>query len=215
VGDEADPLFSLFRRRTRHAVQSRRPVLHLHMRHSSNRPIVERLPYIAIRDIAKLIPRHNPHLTVNPDAYGWRYPGKVLLSTHSIKITDAAIVPQCFRLAWFKTGKGRHQPVIVCSCHRNTKVLYFYNGRYACKHCHRAHYYCQRISKGRQRLWKAARLRIQLNGLPTDYKIPPKPRGQHRKTYLRLYDQIAQLEAKARKARNREFDTRLYAYHLM
>jgi hypothetical protein len=63
-------------------------------------------------------------------------------------------------------------------------------------------------------LWKAARLRIQLNGLPTDYKIPPKPRGQHRKTYLHIYDRIAQLEAKARKARKREFDTRLYAYHL-
>jgi hypothetical protein len=183
------------------------------MRHST-RPIIERLPHIAIKDIAKLIPRHDPNLTCNPDAYGWRYPGKVLLSTHSIKITDAAIVPQCFRLAWFKTGKGRHQPVIVCGCRRNTKVLYYYQGRYACRRCHKADYLCQRISKARNKLWQAARLRILLNGLPTDYKIPPKPRGQHRKTYLRLYDQIAQLEAKAHKAGKREFDTRLYAYHL-
>jgi hypothetical protein len=185
------------------------------MRRSSNRPIVERLPHIAIEDIAKVIPRNNPNAVYCLDSFGLRYPGKVLLSAHSIKITDAAIVPQYFRLAWFKTGGKRHQPVIVCCCRRNAKILYYYQGRYACRRCHKADYLCQRISKGRQRLWKAARLRLLLNGLPTDYKIPPKPRGQHRKTYLRLYDQIAQLEAKARKARNREFDTRLYAYHLM
>jgi hypothetical protein len=184
------------------------------MRRSSSRPIVERLPCIRLKDICKLIPRHDPNLTCNPDAYGWRYQGKVLLSTHSIKITDAAIVPQCFRIAWFKTGKGGHQPVIVCSCRRNAKVLYYYQGRYACRRCHKADYLCQRVSKGRQRLWQAARLRIELNGSPDDYKLPPRPRGRHRKRYLRLTDRIASLEQRARKARKREFDTRLYAYHL-
>jgi hypothetical protein len=78
----------------------------------------------------------------------------------------------------------------------------------------KADYLCQRISKSRQRLWKAARLRIELNGSPNGYAIPSRPRGQHRKTYLRLYDRISQLEAKARKARKREFDTRYFAYHL-
>ena len=183
------------------------------MRHST-RPIIERLPHIAIKDIAKLIPRHNPHLTVNPDAYGWRYPGKVLLSAHSMKITDAAIVPQCFRFAWIKTGMGKPRPLIVCQCRRTVQILYFYQGRYACRRCHRAEYQSQHLSKARTRLWQSARLRLQLNGLPTDYKIPPKPRGQHRKTYLRLYDRISQLEAKARKARKREIDIKLYAYHL-
>jgi hypothetical protein len=184
------------------------------MRRSSNRPIVERLPHIAIKDIAKVIPRNDPNAVYYLDSFGLRYPGKVLLSTHSIKITDAAIVPQCFRIIWFKTGGKRQQPVIVCSCRRNAKILYYHNGRYACRHCHRADYFCQRISKSRQRLWKAARLRIQLNGLPTDYKLPPRPRGRHRKRYLQLADRIASLEQKARKARKREFDTRLYAYHL-
>jgi hypothetical protein len=82
----------------------------------SNRPIVERLPHIAIKDIAKLIPRHNPNMTINPDCYNWRYPGKVSLTMHSIKITDAAIVPQCFRLAWIKTGMGKQRTLIVCQC---------------------------------------------------------------------------------------------------
>jgi hypothetical protein len=184
------------------------------MRRPSSRPIIERLPCIRLKDICQLIPRRDPHITVNPDAYGWRYPGKVTLSSDSIKISDAAIVPQCFRLAWFKTGKGKNQPVIVCSCRRNTKILFFYHGRYACRHCHKADYQSQRLSKSRRRLWKAGRLRLELDGLPSDYRLPPKPRGRHRKRYLQLCDEIAHLEAKARKAKKRDFDTRLYAYHL-
>jgi hypothetical protein len=184
------------------------------MRKRSNRPIVERLPHIAIKDIAKVIPRNNPNAVYCLDSFGLRYPGKVSLTTHSIKITDAAIVPQCFRLAWFKTGGKRQQPVIVCSCRRNTKILYYYQGRYACRRCHKADYLCQRISKSRRKLWQAARLRIELNGSPSDYKLPARPRGRHRKRYLRLTDRIASLEQKARKARKREFDSRYFAYHL-
>jgi hypothetical protein len=91
----------------------------------SNRPIVDRLPHIAIKDIAKLIPRHNPNITVNPDAYGWRYPGKVMLSVNGIKITEAGIVAQFFRFAWVKTGAGRQRPVIVCQCRRNVRYYTF------------------------------------------------------------------------------------------
>ena len=184
------------------------------MRKHSNRPLVERLPYIAIKDIASLIPRNNPNLSCNPDAYGWRYPGKVMLSVNGIKITDAAIVPQFFRFAWARTGRGKHRPLIVCQCRRKAQILYFYGGRYACKHCHRADYLCQHLSKGRQKLWKAARLRLQLNGLPSDYALPKRPKGTRLKHYRRLIDRIASLELKARKARNKQFDTGFYAYHL-
>jgi hypothetical protein len=184
------------------------------MRHST-RPIIERLPHIAIKDIAKLIPRHNPHLTINPDTYGWRYPGKVRLSLNGIKISDAAIVPQFFRFAWIKTGMGKQRPLIVCQCRRKAQILYFHNGRYACRRCLKAEYLCQHLSKARNKLWQAARLRLQLNGLPSDYKLPARPRGRHRKRYLRLTDRIASLEQKARKARKREFDTRTFAYHRM
>jgi hypothetical protein len=184
------------------------------MRKHSIRPMVERLPYIAIRDIAKLIPHHNPHAVYQLDSFGLRYPGKVMLSTHSIKVTDAGIIPQCFRLAWIKTGMGKQRPLIVCQCRRNAQILYFHQGRYACRRCHRAEYQSQHLSKARNRLWQAARLRIELNGLPSDYKLPPRPKGQRRKTYLRLTDRISQLELQARNARKREIDTSLYAYHL-
>ena len=122
---------------------------------SSTRPIVERLQAISIKDIASLIPRHNPTITCNPDAYGWRYPGKVILSMNGIKITDAAIVPQYFRFTWVRTA-GKPRPLIVCQCRRKAQILYFYSGRYACKHCHRAQYVSERQSKAGRKLWKAA-----------------------------------------------------------
>ena len=98
------------------------------MRRSSNRPIIERLPYIRIGDIAKLIPRHNPDIQVNPDAYGWRYPGKVMLSRDSIRITDAAIVPQCFRLARINLGMGKQRLTIVCQCRRKAPDIVLLSG---------------------------------------------------------------------------------------
>jgi hypothetical protein len=179
----------------------------------SNRPIIERLPCLRLRDIVSLIPR-DPNAVYNLDTYGLRYPGKVSITAHSIKITDAAIVPQCFRLEWIKSFRGQKRPLIVCQCRRKAKVLYHYQGRYACRRCHNAEYQSQHLSKARQRLWKAARLRIELNGAPNDYQLPSRPRYRHRKRYLRLTDCIVSLEAQARKAKKREIDTRLYAYHL-
>jgi hypothetical protein len=129
------------------------------MRHSSKRPIIERLPHIAIKDIAKVIPRNNPNAVYCLDNFGLRYGGvKVLVSTHAIRVDH-----QQFRIKWVRTGFGRHRPLLICGdCKRSYQRLYEYHGRYACKHCHKADYLCQRLSKGRQRLWKAARLRTSL-----------------------------------------------------
>jgi hypothetical protein len=189
--------------------------IHHGMRRQSNRPLVERLPCIRLRDICQLIPRRDPNLSVNPDAYGWRYPGKVLLSTHSIEITDAAIVPQCFRLAWIKTGMGKQRPLIVCQCRRKAQVLYFYNGRYACKHCHRAQYVSERQSKAGRRLWKAAKKRIEINSIPSRFhNISPKAKGRHSKRYARLVQEIQHLEQQAKHSRIKDFDIKALAYHL-
>ena len=185
------------------------------MRHSSNRPIIERLPYIRIGDIASLIPRHDPNLTCNPDAYGWRYPGKVMLSMNGIKIADAAIVPQYFRFAWARTGRGKHRPLIVCQCRRKAQVLYFHNGRYACKHCHRAQYVSERQSKAGRQLWKAAKKRIEIDSFPSRFhSLSSKPKGKHRKKYARLVAEIQHLEQQAKHSRIKDLDIKALAYHL-
>jgi hypothetical protein len=184
------------------------------MRRLSNRPIVERLPHIAIKDIAKLIPRHNPNITVNPDAYGWRYPGKVMLSMNGIKITDAAIVPQFFRFAWVRTA-GKLRPLIICQCRRKAQILYFYSGRYACKHCHRAQYVSERQSKAGRRLWKAAKKHIEIDSFPSRFhSLSSKPKGKHHKKYARLVAEIQHLEQQAKHSRIKDFDIKALAYHL-
>jgi hypothetical protein len=183
------------------------------MRARSNRPIVERLPCLRLRDIAKLVPRYNPHITINPDPHGWRYPGTVLISALGIKMTDHG-APQLFKFTWTRIGLGKQRLEIVCQCRRNTKILFFYHGRYACRHCHRVDYLCQHLSAGRKRIWKASRLRLQLNGSPNDYALPKRPKGKRRKHYLQAIDKIASLEQKAHKLRNRIIDTKYFAYHI-
>jgi hypothetical protein len=185
------------------------------MRHSS-RPIIERLPHIGIKDIVDKIRRDNPHAVYCLDSFGLRFGGgRVRVCNYALEVTPTNGYKQVFRTKWVKTYFGRHRPLFVCSCCRlNYQILFEYHGRWACRRCHKAEYLSQHLCSTRQKLWQAARLRIQLNGLPTDYKLPPRPRGRHRKRYLRLTDRIASLEQKARKARKREFDTRTFAYHL-
>ena len=185
------------------------------MRHSSNRPIIEKLPYIRIRDIAPLIPRNNPAITCNPDAYGWRYPGRVMLSMTGIKVTDAAIVPQFFRFSWVRTGRGKPRPLIVCQCRRKAQILYFYSGRYACKYCHRAQYVSERQSKAGRKIWKAAKKRIEIDSFPSRFhSLSPKAKGRHHKKYARLVAEIQHLEQQAKHSRIKDFDIKSLAYHL-
>jgi hypothetical protein len=185
------------------------------MRKHSTRPLVERLPNIRLKHICGLIPRRDPNLTVNPDCYNWRYPGKILVSVNGIKIMDAAIVPQFFRFAWVKTGAGKQRPVIVCQCRRNAQILYFHNGRYACKHCHRAQYISERQSKAGRKLWKAAKKRIEIDSVPSHrHSISPKAKGRHSKKYARLVAEIQHLEQQAKHSRIKDFDIKSLAYHL-
>jgi hypothetical protein len=184
------------------------------MRRSSNRPIVERLPHIAIKDIAKVIPRNNSNAVYCLDSFGLRYPGKVMLSTNGIKITDAAIVPQFFRFAWVRTA-GKPRPLIVCQCRRKAQILYFYGGRYACKHCHRAQYVSERQSKAGRKLWKAAKKRIEIDSFPSRfYSLSSKPKGKHHKKYARLVAEIQHLEQQTKHSRIKDFDIKSLAYHL-
>jgi hypothetical protein len=183
------------------------------MRKRSNKPIVERMPCIRLKDIRELIPRHNPHISVNPDAFSWRYPGKVLLSANGIKITDHG-TPQFFKFTYVRIGLGKQKLLLVCSCHRKAQVLYYYQGRYACKHCHHAHYLIQHLSHGRRRLWKASRLRLKLGGSPNDDALPKRPKRQSRKCYIKVVDEITTLEQKKYRLRNKEIDIKAFAYHI-
>jgi hypothetical protein len=182
-------------------------------RHSSNRPIIEKLSHIGISDIAKVIPR-NPNEIYCLDSFGLRYGGaKVRVCNYVLEITNTTGYKQVFRIKWIKTYFGRHRPLLVCNdCKRNYQILYEYYGRWACRRCLKATYLSERVSHHQQRRWKAARLRLKNGGTPTESLR--RPRYKHRNTYQRIQDQIHYLEMKARKARNKQFDVKLLAYHL-
>jgi hypothetical protein len=138
-------------------------------RHSSKRPIVERLPYIAIRDLVDKIPRDNPNAVYCLDSFGLRYGGtKILVSAHAIKVDH-----QQFRIKWIKTYFGGPRPLLVCTCGRARQLLYEYYGRWACRHCLKATYLSERISHSRQRLWQAARIRLKNGGTSTESRTDP------------------------------------------
>jgi hypothetical protein len=178
----------------------------------STRPIVEKLISLRLKDILRFIPRdNNPHTVYQLDNYGWKYPGKVLLKTHSRTITYDSAIPNASSSTEQPPGRW---PVIVCACGRYVKALYFRHGRYSCRKCCGATYLSERKSHLQAKLWQSAKLRIRLNGMPIEYPLPHRPKGMHKRTYYHICDRIVSLEAKARKARYRRIDTQAIAYHL-
>ena len=187
------------------------------MRHSSNRPIVERLPHIAIKDLVKAIPRDDPNLVYCLDSFGLRFGGaRVRVCSYALEITNASGFKQIFRIRWIRTGFGRPRPLLVCaSCGKAYQLLYEYYGHWACRRCLKATYLSERISHSRQRLWKAAKKRVQINSIPSRFhSISPKAKGRHSKKYARLVTEIQRLEQQAKHSRIKDFDIKALAYHL-
>jgi hypothetical protein len=136
------------------------------MRKSSNRPIIERLSHIGIRDIVDKIPRNNPNAVYQLDSFGLRYGGtRILVSTNAIKIGQQQV-----RIKWIKTYFGRPRPLLVCNeCKRNYQLLYEYYGCWACRRCIKARYVSERISHQRQKKWKEAKQTIAKGELPEGF----------------------------------------------
>lgn len=147
-----------------------RVALYHGMRRHSNRPLVERLPHIGIRDIADKIPRNNPSAVYQLDAFGLRFGGaRVRVCSYALEITTNGY-KQVFKIKWIPTYFGRPRPLLVCNeCKGNYQLLYEYYGRWACRHCLKATYVSERISHKRQKKWKEAKQTIAKGKLPTGF----------------------------------------------
>ena len=123
---------------------------------------------------------------------------------------------QVFRIRSARTYFGRPRPIIECTCTRRVIRLFSKFGTYACRKCHGAVYTSQRQdSKGRKR-FKAAKLRLELGGLPNNKEaLPAKCKWAHRRRYQRLRSQVQALEAAIKPKRFRKpIDIQVFAYHL-
>src|SRR5262245_50587631 len=84
-------------------------------RHSEPRPTIELMPSISIHELRHAIPRYQGQ--VNEPNVTLKYPNVArlrLFATH-IEITGRNGHMQRFRIAWIRTGMGRHRPILVCN----------------------------------------------------------------------------------------------------
>jgi hypothetical protein len=174
------------------------------------------MPSISINELRRAIPTRYDTYT-QPDV-SLKYPqiGRLRLTIDSIEIVDRFGRKQVFRIRWARTYFGRPRPIIECTCRRGAIKLFNKYGTYACRQCHGAVYTSQRQdSKGRKR-FKAAKLRLELGGLPNNKEaLPAKRKWAHRRRYQRLRSQVQALEAAIKPKRfGKLIDIRIFAYHL-
>jgi hypothetical protein len=187
-----------------------------HRRRKSSPPVIELMPSVSINELRRGIPTNYGTYT-QPDV-SLKYPqiGRLRLTIDSIEIVDRFGRKQVFRIRWARTYFGRPRPIIECTCTRRAIKLFSKFGTYACRKCHGAVYTSQRQDgKGRKR-FKAAKLRLELGGLPNNKEaLPAKRKWAHRRRYQRLRSQVQALEAAIKPKRFRKpIDIRIFAYHL-
>ena len=175
-----------------------------HRRRNSSPPVIELMPSISINELRRVIPtRHGTY--TQPDV-SFKYP----------RIRQLRLTIDSIEIRWVRTYFGRPRPIIECTCARRVIRLFSKFGTYACRKCHGAVYTSQRQdSKGRKR-FKAAKLRLELGGLPNNKEaLPAKRKWAHRRRYQRLRSQVQALEAAIKPKRFRKpIDIRIFAYHL-
>lgn len=94
-------------------------------------------------------------------------------------------------LAWTPCRYGGVRPWFRCSadgCGRRVALLYGAGRYFACRHCYRLAYDSTREDVGNRHLSRAQAIRRRLGGSANMLEpFPPKPKGMHWRTYLRLW----------------------------
>ncbi len=101
------------------------------------------------------------------------------------------VVNQIVSLTWTPCNYGGKRPWFLCpECGRRVAVLYAQGRSLSCRRCCNLNYPCQRQDEANRLLSKVQKIRGRL-GADTDCSapIPEKPRGMHRKTFIRLASQ--------------------------
>ncbi len=103
-------------------------------------------------------------------------------------------------LQWTECQYGGSRAWFLCpvrGCGRRVAILY--GGTiFACRQCHHLVYQSQRQTLADRALARAQAIRVKLGGsacMADDF--PPRPKGMHRRTYLRLVDAADKAEAQS------------------
>jgi hypothetical protein len=98
-------------------------------------------------------------------------------------------------VTWTRCAVLGRRPWLVCpACGRRCAKLYELD-RLACRLCSGLHHRSQSMQPHERARRRAQQLRMRLGGLPMNFaRIPPKPRGMHGSTYMRIGMEISRLE---------------------
>ena len=103
---------------------------------------------------------------------------------------------QRIRVSWTRCHFGGLRPWLHCLCGRRVAKLFKGMGGYFCRPCVGNPMYASQCksTKGR-RHFEACKLRLRLGGVASiAAPFPERPRGVHKKTYIRMRARIAKLE---------------------
>jgi hypothetical protein len=110
--------------------------------------------------------------------------------------TDRTVVVP---LVWARCGAMGERMRLACPlCGRRVCALYHLDGRVACRHCNNFWYGAQRISTTARKFLTKRKIRRKLGdyGQVLGVRLPPKPRGMWRRTYMRHCAALARIERK-------------------
>ena len=98
-------------------------------------------------------------------------------------------------ISWENCRFGGRRPFFRCpGCGERTLHLYRLR-HFRCRTCHGLSYGSQRERESDRAQRRANRIRRSLGGEPGWHNFSPKPRGMHRRTYLRLMTEIMKADA--------------------
>ena len=162
------------------------------------RPTVERLSSDAldVRELKKFGLLQDQRMILQ----GLRWPdlSRIVSSRHWLELDFAGRdTMQRVRVSWTQCYLGGWRPWMHCPyCEKRVAKLLKGLGGYCCRTCiGNPLYACQAKSTYGRKHFELCKIRLQLNGEASPLKpFPDRPRGMHRKRYLRMKARALELE---------------------
>ena len=183
------------------------------------RPTVERLSSdsLDVRELKKFGLLRDQRMILQ----GLRWPAlsRIVSSRHWLELDFAGRdTVQRVRVSWTQCYLGGWRPWMHCPhCEKRVAKLLNGLGGYYCRACiGNPLYACQAKSTYGRKHFELCKIRLQLNGEASPLKpFPDRPRGMHRKRYLRMKARALELEQDLpAKLRRKPVDYRNLVYYV-
>jgi hypothetical protein len=184
----------------------------------TTRPTVERLSSdsLDVRELKKFGLLRDQRMILQ----GLRWPdlSRIVSSRYWLELDFGRDTMQRVRVSWTQCYLGGWRPWMHCP-HCETRVAKLLNGLggYYCRACiGNPPYACQTKSTYGRKHFELCKIRLQLNGEASPIKpFPDRPRGMHRKRYLRMKARALELEQDLpAKLRKKPVDYRNLVYYV-